>query len=61
VQSTLRDANDRGFECILLEDCCGAATADHHERQIDIFRIMDGLYGSIAHSRDLIGALEAKA
>lgn len=61
VQSTLRDANDRGFECIMLEDCCGAATQDHHERQIDIFRIMDGLYGSIAHSDDLISALEISA
>jgi nicotinamidase-related amidase len=58
VQSTLRDANDRGFECILLEDCCGAGTQDHHDRQIEIFRIMDGLYGSVAMSDDLISALE---
>jgi nicotinamidase-related amidase len=61
VQSTLRDANDRGFECVLLEDCCGAGTHDHHERQLDIFRIMDGLYGSISTSGDLIEALKASA
>lgn len=61
VQSTLRDANDRGFECILLDDCCGAATHDHHARQIDIFRIMDGLYGSVAQSNELIAAIEAKS
>jgi nicotinamidase-related amidase len=61
VQSTLRDANDHGFECVLLEDCCGAGTHDHHERQLDIFRIMDGLYGSISTSGDLIEALKASA
>lgn len=58
VQSTLRDANDRGFECLLLEDCCGAATMDHHQRQIEIFRIMEGLYGSVGTSADLIAVLE---
>ena len=58
VQSTLRDANDRGFECLLLEDCCGAATTDHHERQIEILRIMNGLYGSVGRSDDLISALQ---
>jgi len=61
VQSTLRDANDRGFECLLLEDCCGAADHANHEAQIEIFRLSGGLWGSISTSDQVIATLEARA
>ncbi|MEP4379786.1 MAG: isochorismatase family cysteine hydrolase [Paracoccaceae bacterium] len=57
VQSTLRDANDRGFECLLLEDCCAAVLQTEHEAQVEIFRLVGGHYGSIATSGDLIDAI----
>ncbi len=57
VQSTLRDANDRGYECLLLEDCCGAALHENHLAQVEIFRLAGGHYGSIATSDALIAAI----
>ncbi|MGF1625272.1 MAG: cysteine hydrolase family protein, partial [Alphaproteobacteria bacterium] len=48
VQSTMRDANDRGYECLLLEDCCAATDPANHEAQIEMFRLCGGHYGSIA-------------
>ncbi|MBU2961413.1 cysteine hydrolase [Citreicella sp. C3M06] len=61
VQSTLRDANDRGFECLLLEDCCGAATHANHDAQVEMLRLSNGLYGSISTSGAVIATLTGAA
>ena len=57
VQATLRDANDRGYECLLLDDCCGTAEAEHGKATLDMLGILNGLYGSIAHSAVLLRAI----
>ena len=57
VQATLRDANDRGYECLLLEDCCGTAEAEDGKATLEMLRILNGLYGSIAHSAALLRAI----
>lgn len=58
VQSTLRDANDRGYECLLLSDCCASDVPAHHAAKIHVLGLSDGLYGSIAESHALIAALK---
>lgn len=50
VQSTMRDANDRGYECLLLEDCCAATEQANHDAQIEMFKLCGGHYGSISTS-----------
>ena len=57
VQSTLRDANDRGYECLLLEDCCGALDMAEHEATLEVLRLVGGHYGSITTSQALLEAL----
>ncbi|MDO6584681.1 isochorismatase family cysteine hydrolase [Salipiger sp. 1_MG-2023] len=57
VHTTMRDANDRGFECMLLDDCC-AASAPHNHAAILTFTTMgDGLFGTVAPSARLFEAL----
>jgi len=61
VHTTMRDANDRGFECMLLEDCCAATERRNHEAILTFTRMGDGLFGTIGSSAALIATLAAEA
>jgi nicotinamidase-related amidase len=57
VHSTLREAVDRGFYCLVLEDCCAAFEPALHEAALAIMQGEDHLFGWIAGARDLHAAL----
>ncbi|MDR3337309.1 MAG: cysteine hydrolase [Treponema sp.] len=54
VHSTLRDANDRGFECITLSDCTGATVYENHLAALSSIQQSNGLFGCVAASEDVV-------
>lgn len=54
VSSTMRDANDRGFDCALLKDCCGAATSELHEAVLSSIDREGGIFGVHVSSEDIL-------
>jgi len=57
VSTSLREALDRGFDCLTLADCCAAATRATHEAALTVLGKASGIFGAMAESAALLECL----
>ena len=58
VHTTMREANDRGFECVLVEDCCAATDRANHLAAIAMVKMQGGVFGTVSTSASFIEAVQ---
>ena len=58
VHTTMRDANDRGYECLLLSDCTGATDYGNHLAALHMVKMQGGVFGSVADSAAVLKTLK---
>jgi nicotinamidase-related amidase len=57
VNTTVREANDRGFRCIVLSDCCASYFPEFHDMGLKMIKAQGGIFGSVSASGPVIAAL----
>jgi nicotinamidase-related amidase len=57
VHSTLREANDNGFDCVLVEDCAAASTGSLHEFAVESIKEEGGIFGAVTTSDKILRAM----
>ena len=57
VQSTMREANDRGFDCVLASDACASYFPAFHAATLEMVRSQGAIVGWTAATDDILGAL----
>jgi nicotinamidase-related amidase len=57
VHTTMRDANDRGYECLMLSDCTGATDYGNHRAALKMITMQGGVFGAVADSTAFIKAI----
>ncbi|HTZ37335.1 MAG TPA: isochorismatase family cysteine hydrolase [Stellaceae bacterium] len=59
VNTTVREANDRGFDCLVLEDCVGSYFPEFQEIGLRMIRAQGGIFGWVGRSEAVVAALGA--
>ena len=61
VSTTMREANDRGFECVVLGDACGATDPQNHAAALRMVTMQGGVFGAVSDTAAMIAAVTAQA
>src|SRR5215469_7234319 len=57
VNTTVREANDRGFRCIVLSDCCASYFPEFHDMGLKMIKAQGGIFGSVSAGSAAIAVL----
>ncbi len=57
VHTTMREANDRGYECLLLSDCTGATDFQNYLAALQMIKMQGGVFGAVSNSTSFIAAI----
>lgn len=59
VHTTVREANDRGYHCIVISDCCASYKDEFHKVALEMIVAQGGIFGSVTTSSHVLDALSA--
>ncbi|CAF0909882.1 unnamed protein product [Rotaria sp. Silwood1] len=59
VSTTVREANDRGYNCLVLEDCVGSYFPKFQEAALDMIKAQGGIFGWVSQSDKVLAALKS--
>ena len=59
VHSSLRDAVDRGYQCVLVSDACASAYPHLHQAALDMVEVEGGIFGQVMDTAAALKAIEA--
>ena len=57
VNTTVREANDRGYRCIVLSDCCASYFPEFHDMGLKMIKAQGGIFGSVTSSQALLAGM----
>jgi nicotinamidase-related amidase len=57
VNTTVREANDRGYDCLVLEDCVGSYFPEFQEMGLKMIKAQGGIFGWVSSSDEVLKAL----
>jgi nicotinamidase-related amidase len=60
VNTTVREANDRGFDCLVLEDCVGSYFPEFQAMGLKMIKAQGAIFGWVGNSQSVIAAIERK-
>ncbi len=58
VNTTVREANDRGYDCLVPEDCVASYFPEFHAMGLQMIKAQGGIFGWVSHSSHLLTALK---
>jgi nicotinamidase-related amidase len=60
VNTTVREANDRGYRCVVLADCCASYFPEFHEMGLKMIKAQGGIFGWVSDSSAILEAMQTE-
>jgi nicotinamidase-related amidase len=60
VNTTVREANDRGYRCVVIADGCASYFPEFHDMGLKMIKAQGGIFGWVAHSAAVLKAMAAE-